>query len=153
MPAAMAVPMAAASEIFAAVGAYLYRAAASNTGTCHVRAGPPQWLCSANIFTPVCSESPTAMPTSCLDRSSKYCPRNGAIAKKIMHNFTSVKPTPVAGLTVFNSLFFKCLKLIKIQKMRYLSVRKFIHKESRFWGDNLSYNKYLCSAKVISFTA
>jgi hypothetical protein len=33
------------------------------------------------------------------------------------------------------------------------TVRKFIHKESLFVGGIPKYNKYLCSAKVISFIA
>ncbi len=70
-----------------------------------------------------------------------------------MHNFTSVKLTPGAGLHVFKALYFKRLKLIKIRKWLKISVRKFIGKESRFVGRNRKYNKYLCSAKVISFTA
>jgi hypothetical protein len=45
------------------------------------------------------------------------------------------------------------LYLIWWSKSLNFSVRKFIHKESLFVGGIPKYNKYLCSAKVISFIA
>jgi hypothetical protein len=102
---------------------------------------------------PECKTNPLVIATSRCGFNCKYCPRKGIAQQKIMHILTSVKPTPEAELLVFKALFFRCLNFIGCGKWLENSVRKFIYKETCVEGCNRKYNKYLCSAKVISFTA
>lgn len=57
------------------------------------------------------------------------------------------------GAMYVKVLFFNDLWMFFCLNAREMFVRNFIYKETENLGNNQKYNKYLCSAKVISFIA